>query len=223
MVSFPVERLYNHLMPSTFFTSDTHFGHGNVIRYTDRPWAIRYKGSQEYLKPSEILGCSVRDVPVERLRSDILVNAYEMDRVMIKNWNSVVGPRDFIYHLGDFSFQRKPEAAAILKKLNGKKILVLGNHDRSADTMLQMGFDEVYEDLNIELDGTRLYLHHEPEPKVKWGGAAFHLCGHVHEKWRRKGPMINVGVDQWDFTPRTLNEILSAEEQGNWPTPEEME
>jgi calcineurin-like phosphoesterase family protein len=27
------------------------------------------------------------------------------------------------------------------------------------------------------------------------------LHGHVHEKWRQQGRMVNVGVDVWDFTP----------------------
>jgi calcineurin-like phosphoesterase family protein len=36
------------------------------------------------------------------------------------------------------------------------------------------------------------------------------LCGHVHEKWLRKDNKINVGVDQWDFKPITLEQILSV-------------
>jgi calcineurin-like phosphoesterase family protein len=38
------------------------------------------------------------------------------------------------------------------------------------------------------------------------------LCGHVHKAWRhaiREGiPIINVGVDAWDYTPVSVNTIL---------------
>jgi len=35
------------------------------------------------------------------------------------------------------------------------------------------------------------------------------LCGHVHEKWVQKGKIINVGVDVWNFTPHTIDEMLA--------------
>lgn len=34
------------------------------------------------------------------------------------------------------------------------------------------------------------------------------LHGHVHEKWRQQGSMVNVGVDVWDFTP-VAEEVLA--------------
>jgi calcineurin-like phosphoesterase family protein len=33
--------------------------------------------------------------------------------------------------------------------------------------------------------------------------------GHIHEKWRLRGRMINVGVDAWDFTP-AAEEIVAG-------------
>ena len=33
------------------------------------------------------------------------------------------------------------------------------------------------------------------------------LCGHVHEKWKIQGRMINVGVDVWDYKPVPVTEI----------------
>jgi calcineurin-like phosphoesterase family protein len=35
------------------------------------------------------------------------------------------------------------------------------------------------------------------------------LHGHVHDKWRREGRMINVGVDVWDFTPASERDIIA--------------
>lgn len=191
--------------PKRLWTSDTHFYHANVITYCDRPFKdpLRYAPNRD--------GVMVPKPDVEM-----------MNRVMIERWNSVVGPRDHVYHLGDFAMGPRNLLAPTLKKLNGYKFLVRGNHDRSASAMHEAGFDEVYESIRTEIGGVDLYMHHQPEVKARWQGAEIMLCGHVHEKWRRKGNMINVGVDQWDFTPRTLQELLAAEEQGDWPTPEEM-
>lgn len=35
------------------------------------------------------------------------------------------------------------------------------------------------------------------------------LCGHVHEKWKTRGRMINVGVDVWDYKPVSLSTLLN--------------
>ena len=154
----------------TFFTSDTHFNHANVIKYCGRPFA----------------------------------SSDEMNREMIARWNATVGPEDTVYHLGDFALGRFAEAPTILRRLNGtRKILVLGNHDRSARQMLAIGFDEVHK--RTEWNGW-LLQHHPIRTPVKL------LCGHIHEKWLRLGWTINVGVDVRNFTPRTIEELVKAEE-----------
>lgn len=79
-----------------YFTADTHFGHYNVIRFCDRPFA----------------------------------SAEEMDEAMIQNWNDRVTGNDTVYILGDMFF-RSTNAEGILKRLKGKKRLIVGNHDGS--------------------------------------------------------------------------------------------
>ena len=69
--------------------------------------------------------------------------------------------------------------------------------------MLAGGFDEVHE--KLEWNGWMLQ-HHPIATNRKL------LCGHIHEKWTRIGWVINVGVDVWDFTPRTIEELVVAEE-----------
>ena len=154
----------------TFFTSDTHFNHANVIKYCARPFAS--------------------------------IDA--MNREMIVRWNSVVGPEDTVYHLGDFAMGKPSEWPYFLQQLNGaKKILIRGNHDRSPKQMLEGGFAEVHE--KLEWNGW-LLQHHPIATNRKL------LCGHIHEKWTRIGWVINVGVDVWDFTPRTIEELEKAPE-----------
>jgi calcineurin-like phosphoesterase family protein len=53
----------------------------------------------------------------------------EMDEAIIKEWNNTVAPNDTIYILGDFSFRNREVTEAILRRLNGYKYLVFGNHD----------------------------------------------------------------------------------------------
>ena len=49
----------------------------------------------------------------------------EMDKILIENWNSVVGENDTVYHLGDFGNYE------IIKQLNGSINLIKGNYDRN--------------------------------------------------------------------------------------------
>ena len=65
----------------------------------------------------------------------------EMDETLIKNWNEVVSNKDTVLHLGDFGLGNKEYIASIVNRLNGKKILILGNHDNwSEQTYRDMGF-----------------------------------------------------------------------------------
>lgn len=208
-----------------FYTSDTHYGHTNVIRYCKRPF------------------CTWRGDEPEP-------DVQYMNREMVRRWNSVVGPRDVVFHLGDFAMGKRHEMKPIISKLNGYKILIKGNHDRSAQAMQEAGFDEVLEELFIPRENfvkdifnekgdtvddvlvdkdwpPALYMHHQPirhwRQKGRGQTVDYHLCGHVHEKWRRLGDIINVGVDQWDFTPQTLEQLLTAEKQGEIATAEQLE
>lgn len=112
----------------------------------------------------------------------------EMDRAMAEAWNAAVGPGDAVFHLGDFALGSADGIAELLARLNGYKVLILGNHDRSAKRMVELGFDEAYREARHE--GWRLVhwppLDEDREPT---------LCGHVHGLWARRGSAINVGVD----------------------------
>jgi calcineurin-like phosphoesterase family protein len=86
-------------MSNIFITSDTHFGHLGVTQF------LNEDGTK--LRPWD--------------------NVEEMDEALVTNWNSVVRPKDKIYHLGDVVINRK--AFKTLARLNGEKILINGNHD----------------------------------------------------------------------------------------------
>lgn len=197
---------------SYFFTSDTHYDHGNIIRYSDRPFA-RVHGMAEGLldRPSR-LGY-VREETWTW--PDVDVEA--MKEAFIANWNRVVEPGDRVFHLGDFMMgpggTMKERARAVRERLNGQITLVLGNHDRSPALYSGAGFDRVSHALRDErVGGYRLHMTHVPpsdrELQDLKGPYDLILCGHMHEEWKRRGRVINVGVDQWGYTPVSLEELI---------------
>ena len=130
-------------------------------------------------------------------------SANEMDKEMIKNWNKFIKPNDIVYHLGDFG------NLDILKKLNGRIRLVMGNHERkeelSREDLLAAGFDEVYEvNVVIEVDGLMMNLIHEPS---KNNPGMFNLFGHLHNLCIVKEFGINVGQDCNYFRPINFDKI----------------
>ena len=151
-----------------------------------------------------------------------------MNKELIKRWNQTVDINDTVYHLGDFSMGGKMNVH-LRERLNGKIILIRGNHDKSVDFMKEAGFDEVYNNLVVEMDGLKLYLSHIPLHVVDpyhgrevWEKFApvllatpptydYFICGHVHNKWARRGNTINAGVDVSNFRPITLQELLKRD------------
>lgn len=57
-------------------------------------------------------------------------SVFEHNEMLIKNWNYRVSPDDTVYHLGDVALGPWPNGLNCVKRLNGYKILVPGNHDR---------------------------------------------------------------------------------------------
>ena len=59
-------------------------------------------------------------------------NAEEQDEYLIQEWNKVVSKRDLTYIVGDITMEKALDYYK-LDQLNGRKIVVLGNHDRHQD------------------------------------------------------------------------------------------
>jgi len=54
----------------------------------------------------------------------------EMNAAMIEYWNRSVTNDDIVIHLGDFSLMKPDMTVELVRQLNGKIILINGNHDR---------------------------------------------------------------------------------------------
>lgn len=179
----------------TWFTSDLHFEHHNIIEYCGRPF---------------------EDVT-------------DMRYSLIRNWNRHVDRDDVVYILGDFAMGRIADSLPIARMLNGRKRLILGNHDRPFPTnkQSQRWFDEYaryFEDIRIhdtlEVDGTILELNHFPYQGDSHDSDRFEafrpadngnwlLHGHVHWTGRRSGArMVHIGTDAWGYRPANLTEVM---------------
>ncbi|MBW4083227.1 metallophosphoesterase [Paenibacillus sp. S150] len=143
-------------------------------------------------------------------------SAEEMDRVMAEKWNSVVGKEDTVFHLGDFSFLKLDSTRQIVSALNGYKILILGNHDRSRGRSwwLEAGFDEVSEYPLVYKDF--FFLSHEPM-YMNRHMPYINVHGHIHgQKYEGKNH-FNICVEHWDYMPLAFTQIrdlVAADEEG---------
>ena len=137
-----------------------------------------------------------------------------MNNSILKRWNETIAPEDTVYVVGDFALGSKTKAGDWLKKANGKKILIIGNHDQHPRAMKAMGFDEVHYHLEVKTDsGERWLLSHFPLPLdlVKSYDRLIH--GHHHSGPRSTGKRVNVCVDLWDFMPVSETEVLALPTQ----------
>lgn len=138
----------------------------------------------------------------------------EMDRILLQNYNSVVRQNDTVYILGDICHHMKIEDADnLIRKLNGKKYLIVGNHDKKYDPRL---FEDIKDFMKISVEGRNFALMHYPMlswPKKSSGG--YQLHGHIHarmeynEKNRAEGiRRYDVGVDANNFFPVSVKQII---------------
>jgi len=151
-------------------------------------------------------------------------DTHEMNREMIKRWNSYVTDHDDIYILGDFLYKGTGrEANRILSELKGRKYLVRGNHEKYLDDpeFRQGAFEWVKDYYVLNYEGVEFVLFHYPI--LQWHKShrgSIHLYGHVHNSGKRDRELgakletlgkkaINVGVDVNDFYPVSVKTIIN--------------
>lgn len=162
-----------------WYTADPHFGHENIIPFCGRPF--RHVG--------------------------------HMDSVLIENMWKVVQPDDDLWIIGDFAFGPKAKDPEYLDILFGqlpgaRKHLIVGNHDLAPTLALPWDSISHLTEVRDGPDGLHHTLCHYP--MITWNGArkgTLQLFGHVHNNWQGSRNAVNVGVDQWDFTPVSFQQV----------------
>jgi len=180
-------------MPSVWLVSDTHFGHEKTCTVFKRE-----DGSP--LRPFS--------------------SAEEMDEFMIKAWNERVKPTDKVYHLGDVVISRK--ALSTLRRLNGDKVLIRGNHD----IFKLSDYTEHFRDVRGYHVMNGLILSHIPVHADSLARFGCNIHGHTHANrvMRARGIDAKTGkilyskdidpryhsvcVEQTDFAPILFEDVL---------------
>jgi calcineurin-like phosphoesterase family protein len=132
----------------------------------------------------------------------------EMDDVLVKNWNTVVGRDDTVWHLGDFTLSGSDAAEHYRSRLNGRIHLIWGNHDRNSVRKLSCWASSQYA-TEINLDGHRLTLCHYA--MLVWNQChrgSLMLFGHSHGNLPINNQSADVGVDAWPYQPISLEDII---------------
>lgn len=142
------------------------------------------------------------------------------DEDLIHAWNSRVRPSHDVFFLGDFAMNSSPERCQqVFARLNGKKHLIVGNHDGPRHIGLPWASEPA--DLRtVHVDGTRIVLCHYA--LRTWNGSwrgALHLYGHSHGTLPGTSRSCDVGLDCWGYRPVNLAEI--RERLAATPTPPE--
>jgi calcineurin-like phosphoesterase family protein len=198
------------------FTSDTHYGHANIIGFCGRPF--RY-------------GLTDRE------------NLNAMNTWLLRAALDCLDEDDELWHIGDVALGTLAVTLRYLSLIPRPVTLMAGNHDRvhpcnkKSDQWCERYYDWAKLEflytvpVNLTLaDGTGVNICHFPYAQRDDGmedrhgrlvpdrfapwrpqddGETWLICGHVHNAWRQRSRMINVGVDAWAGRPVGEDQIAA--------------
>ncbi len=171
-------------MANIFLISDTHFGQKSMLTFTRR-----YD---------------------ETLRCRAFPSVEDMDEHIVQSWNSVVKPQDHVYHLGDVTM--KKVGLETVRRLNGHKRLVHGNHDIfETKAYMAVGFEKI---MGVRVIDDFVLTHipvHPMNIKERW---VANIHGHLHNNY---GPnsftlelgnrYFNVSCEVLGYAPISLEDV----------------
>lgn len=171
------------IMADTFVIGDNHFYHFNIIRYCGRHPA----------------GSTV-----------LFPDAFTMNEYMVEKWNQVVKPEDKVRHVGDLALcHNLSELQNIIKRLNGRIYLVIGNHDLHGQMRHRLNLVGLagISDESVFLEHEDMIFSHRPVMNPRY----FNVHGHIHEKQAPSPMHFNACVEQHDFTPVSFDVVKQAQ------------
>lgn len=165
-----------------WFLSDPHFSHQNILNFT-----IDAEGTK--LRPG------FKDID-------------HMNEVIINNWNKVIRPQDHGYIMGDVAMKRA--FLPIVKRLNGHKRLIFGNHDIfDWKEYIEAGFEKLM-GMRV-LDG--MIFTHVPVHPSQLNRFKANIHGHTHQHFVKLDSghpdkrYLNLCCEKVNYTPVALEDI----------------
>jgi calcineurin-like phosphoesterase family protein len=146
-----------------------------------------------------------------------------MDETLIQNWNKVVKPGDIVYHLGDVAMGDRPALGSVMARLNGRKRLIVGNHDDlpwiskggwfQKVTMWRMfpEYNMLFTHVPVHQNSLKIYVAEVYDEEGNCGVEQRQLVnvhGHIHQNPSPEGPYKCVCVEQTAYHPVHIEEIL---------------
>lgn len=161
-----------------FFVSDQHFSHSNILKFTT--------SNGEKLRPE-------------------FSSIEEMDVELINRHNKVIDQYQKIYFLGDICFNLN-RYHSIMPRLNGKKRLILGNHDKFNMYEYLKYFEKIQESWqpvrNILFTHRPVYLGDNNDRII------YNVHGHIHRGQLEDKRYLNISVEETDYTPIHFDQII---------------
>lgn len=174
-------------MSKTWFISDTHFGHKNIIKFVD------YSGNR--LRPFS--------------------SVEEHDETIIENHNTLVSDRDRVYVMGDVAIGRRD--IQTVGRLRGRKKLIKGNHDIFKLSDYAPFFEDIascriYPDQGVIVSHFPVHPGQlEHRFKVNWHG---HLHANLvmgtgeYHKMKPDPRYFNICLEHTEFKPVEFHDLL---------------
>jgi len=199
-------------MAELFWTADLHIGHRNVVIHANRGNFVSPNPNYDPTIPKNFKTNWPVNVDIEAHDNWIIDDV----------WNSVVGKKDHVIIAGDFIWKNHMK---YLARLHGKKILIIGNHDKisqwfrgtfesaewtfdayvDADTetarKYPQQFSEIHTELHRTFDKTKRIIGSHC-PYITWPGiykGSYNIHGHCHGRLSEYEDTLrtDVGIDAW--------------------------
>ena len=143
-------------------------------------------------------------------------NVEEMNKAIVERFNSKVQPEDTVYILGDLMLGENEVGENYLSQLNGKKTIILGNHDTSKRIKIYEKYaEEIAYAKVIKYKKRQIYMSHYPTLTGNLddtpGHCVLNFHGHTHQTENFTGDyifMYHVGVDSHDCYPVLIDDAL---------------
>ena len=205
-------------MSNTWFISDTHFHHKNILKYAP----TRVEELAKYLINKKNRFYS----SIEEAEKDItsIINSNDSkkidyildmhDNMIIDYWNSVVKPKDTVWFLGDLCLTDRTKISAIMKRLNGSKKMIKGNHDSWSDEFYyNLGFEFVSK-YPVILKHKFVLSHAPLSLDICNNSPLMFIYGHTHDKPCELTRLLNTRcacIEVNNFMPFRITEFDNAQ------------
>ena len=191
-----------------WITSDIHLSHKRILTYCKNRVCPEFRGD---------INIAIENEDETEIKS--LVDW--MNEKIIANWNSVVEPGDDVYILGDVSMGIIANAPPLIRRLNGKKYLVAGNHDKTLIKLIEKTPEyhdlfvwiKDYAEMSHTVDGIKHRICMLHYPMKFWNGSgnsSIHFHGHCHgSPTGIDGKILDVGMDTNNLYPYLLDTAIN--------------